>query len=199
MKRAVVLFALVALAGCASEMAHSPAADEAKPGEKATDTAIHGDAAHGRPPESSQQVAAPEPERTVSLPEALEVQRAPALPERPRVAVAFVRGGKLARRPDALRRLGHELESACRIEALERFEDAAPEPLGLDALSARAAKQGAALLLVDARATEDGERTTYLVAGSAPWKAVAFARPTTEAPRGEELVARLVRASRQTP
>ncbi len=224
MRRAplTVLVVLLAVAGggCASghkETAPAPLLDrraEAKDGASAgseqhvlkdqpTDqsltqpTKIEGDPGHNRPPESRQADVPAERERGVALPDSLEVAAAPSFPEHPRIAVAFVRGGKLVRRADALRRLAHDLERDARIEGLERFDDGAPSQLDLDALCARAAKQGALLLLVDARAKDDDpDRTTLVLSTAAPHRAYAFTRPKATAPAGQELVARLVRTSR---
>ena len=46
---------------------------------------------------------------------------------------------------------------------------------------------------------EDTEATTYVLSAKAPWKALAFARPKTAEPAGQELIARLVRTSRTGP
>lgn len=159
--------------------------------------AFKGDAAHNRPPESQTSLVSAETERTVALPDALELSPAPTFPERPRVAVAFVRGGKLVRRADALRRLTHDFDRDARVESLERFADDAPSQLTLAQLCDRAAAQGALLLLVDARPTDDdADRTTYILTTKAPGKTLAFTRPKTTEPSGPELIARLVRLSR---
>lgn len=195
MRRACLLLGLVALVGCsAASTKETPSRADTSPGEPTT---IGAEPGYNRPGESKEQPSSPEPERAVTLPDQLELSAAPRFPERPRVAVAFVRGGKLVRRADALRRLAHDMEKDARIEALERFADDAPSTLALDQLCERAAKQGAQLLLIDARAKdEDAERTTYVLTAGAPAKALAFTRPRAVEPAGQELVARLVRTSR---
>jgi hypothetical protein len=156
---------------------------------------------YNRPAETHEGSAPAEPERRVNFPGSVEIASSPpALPSKPRVAVAFVRGGKLARRPDALRRIEHELGRDATIEALERFDASAPADVGLDELCARAEKQGADLLVLDVRATDDdAEKTTFVLHARAPWKAVALVRPRAAEPTGQELVARLVRFSRTGP
>ena len=85
MKRSsLVLLAAVALAGCSS----SPAPSSVHYETTAPREPIQGDAAHNRPPESHEQLAAAEPERSVVLPDSLELVSAPSLPARPRIAVA---------------------------------------------------------------------------------------------------------------
>ncbi len=142
-----------------------------------------------------------EPEREVELPASVDLAQSPAaLPSMPRVAVACVRGGKLVRRPDFLRKLSHAFEREARLEAIERLEQDAPARVNLDVLCARAEKQGALLLLVDARKTdEDADRTTYVLTAKASWQALAFTQPRATEPPGQELVARLVRSSRGNP
>ena len=161
---------------------------------------LAGDPGHNRPPEGKEAPAAPEVERAVSLPDSLELAAAPTFPERPRVAVAFVRAGKLVRRADALRRFQHDFEKDARIEGLDRFGDDAPSQLSLEQLCAHVDKQGALLLLVDARdKDDDADKTTYVLSAKAPWKGLAFLRPKTNEPTGKELIARLVRTSRTGP
>jgi hypothetical protein len=205
-KRAsLVLLGGIFVAGCSSSPAKEARPTSLTPmdGQPAEDQqrTIRNDPAWNRPPEAKNQPAPVEPERAVSLPDSVEVASAPTFPSPPRVAVAFVRGGKLVRRADALRRIEHELDAAARVEALERFADDAPSQLGLDELAARAEKQGAALLLVDRRESDekDAERTTFVLLAQTPWKALAFMRPRTGEPAGQELVARLVRVSRNGP
>lgn len=209
MRRALLVLSAVVLAGCSSAEARKGAPTAAEvPGntndnqtntQTAQPTNLKGDAAHNRPPESNDPAVPAETERAVLLPDSLEVAAAPVFPERPRVAVAFVRGGKLVRRSDALRRLAHDFERDARVEALERFADDAPSQLSLAGLCERAEKQGALLLLVDARATDDSDKTTYVFTTKAPSRALAFTRPKTTEPAGNELVARLVRTSRVGP
>jgi hypothetical protein len=156
---------------------------------------------YNRPPESREPAVSSEPEHTFSVPDAIEVAaQKPQVPEKPLVAAAFVRGDKLVRRPDALRRLAHDLDRDARIDALARLADDAPARLGLDELCAAAAKQGADLLVLDIRSSdEQKEKTTLVLSPRAPWKALAFTRPTATEPTGAELVAKLVRSARTGP
>jgi hypothetical protein len=197
--RRVLVGLLVVLAGCSSTVQkedrgrkESPETQQPQPFTAAP---------FDRPPESKDVNIPAEPEREVDLPAAVELaQSPPALPAMPRVAVACVRGGKLVRRPDFLRKLSHGFEREARLEALERLEQDAPSRVNLDVLCARAEKQGAVLLLVDARKTdEDADRTTYVLTAKGAWQALAFTQPKATEPPGQELVARLVRSSRGNP
>ncbi|HZU97829.1 MAG TPA: hypothetical protein VFF73_14100 [Planctomycetota bacterium] len=156
---------------------------------------------YNRPPESRAPLVSSEPEHTFSVPDSIEVAtQKPQVPEKPLVVAAFVRGEKLVRRPDALRRLAHDLDRDARIDALARLADDAPARLGLDELCAAATKQGADLLVLDIRSSdEQKEKTTLVLSPRAPWKALAYTRPSATEPTGGELVAKLVRSARTGP
>ncbi len=206
MKRSSLVLVALVLAGCSSTAARAPTStalpEEPPPSPKPADSStttpttpapaektpkgdaapkpLKGDPAHNRPPESKEEQVAAETERSVQLPDSIELVAAPSLPERPRIAVAFVRGGKLVRRADALRRLAHDFSNEGRIEALERFSDDAPSTLSLTQLCERAEKQGALLLLVDT------ESTSYVVQAKPPIKGL----------NGQDFIARLVKSVR---
>jgi hypothetical protein len=214
MKRALVIFVSCLVAGCASDLARKPAADSKDAADVGTSGNPPGRTVTPETTEQAQVTGAPydraagskdapvssEPERDVDLPGSVELtQSPPTLPSMPRVAVAFVRGGKLVRRADALRKLSHGFEREAHLEAIERLADEMPARVNLDVLVARAEKQGALLLLLDVRKTDDAERTTYLVTAKAAWEALAFTQPNATEPAGQELVARLVRSARGNP
>ncbi len=208
MKRAASILALVALAGCASDKGRraEPQAAPDTNGNVDTNGGPHtikpiAGSPYDRGSEGKDAPVTPEPEREIDLPGSVEIAMRPVgLPSMPRIAVAFVRGGKLVRRADALRKLSHAFEREARLEAIERLADDAPSRVSLDVLVARAEKQGVRLLLIDVRKTdEDPEKTTYVLTAKAPWQALAFTQPNATEPAGQELVARLVRSSRGNP
>ena len=107
------------------------------------------------------------------------------LPEHVRVAVASIRGGKLARRIQLLRGLSRALGKESGVEsvvALARLDAQAKDPAGLADLARVAAAQGAHLLLVEERTDEACEPTLSIVVDPASGAVLACARTQGDKP-----------------
>jgi|SRR5579871_6187284 len=217
MRRRLLLLLSFVLAGCSSaapKLEEQRSADrseapakvvEPKPGDQPTEKTpapekpIAGDAYNKVPESKGGTPPGQEPERVVTLPGTGSVSRdaRPALPEKSIVAVAFVRGGKLVRRKEALLKLAHELARENDVKAavaLERLDAGAPDPVSVAELAKAASKQGADLLVLDVRDQDGAESWTTLVVHASSSAVLACAKTETKNPEpaGSDLVARLV-------
>jgi hypothetical protein len=160
--------------------------------------AIKADSPHEKVPEVKQGDPAREPERTFALPGNVVLSERKELGERPVIAVAFVRGERLVRSADQLRRLGQSFEQEAVFQAIELAKEA-PGRLALEDLVSAAKAQGATHLIIDARgdARGEGESKTTLLVHASTGDVVSYTRPAEAEPTSADLVARLVRAVRK--
>jgi hypothetical protein len=107
---------------------------------------------------SADETPTDDPPRAVSLPREAPPESIAAsiiAREKPLVAVAFVRGGKLVRRAELLRALAREVgkdtDLGATVVALARLDPAAKDPAALEDLERTAETQGVDYLVLEAR------------------------------------------------